>query len=767
MSPEKHRIITFSSLAAERIDNLWHRMSSGGFVAACARCRIRIAATVVVVLLCGCRSLSAAHVVHIVHGADAPPIERYAASELGHLFERLFIDVTAAIVGSPQAHSAATVFVGNPVTNPDMARQFPNWPAVSDQGIVIQSNSDKRIYGVGGGSPAATLWAVYELGHRLGIRYLPRGDMYPREKKPFSLVGTDVAMEPQLRTRTWRTINDFAIGPESWGIDEHRTFLKQLAKLKFNRVMLSVYPWQPFVKYEFGGVTKTTATHWFDEQFPVDGDTVGKKVFGGKHLFENPDFAGLKSVEERYAAGQRHMQAIIDTAHELGMTIGVSIVACEFPLEFQKTLPGSQVAHQLKNLTITPAGDQGPADSLLRKLVATKIRAYLETYPTLDRLYVSMPEFPEWGQHADEGLKLLKARGLSDEFRVDQLEQLAADRTTIVSGDRGRQAVRGNIVGLAFFSTLFEDPTLLRRADGKSVELVITSIDPALYSVLDQVVPKGAGTLNFVDYTARRSADNQAVIAQVPAHKVSSELIMTLADDNVGILPQSAMKSLSTLTATIKHHGWSGFSTRYWVPGELDPAVYFLGRSSWEKELTAEQSVLELWTTATGNAAAAERLWKASEDLEKATDLIDRHEIGFTFPVPGMLMKHYNSAPIPEWWQEANDAYTDYMTELYRAQGSIDGDAAPILFYYAKRGEFALEYLAAVKAVKEAGIAKAAGDTETALEHLETALEQTHNCINTLADVARDQSDRGVIAVLNAYAWRPLQAEYQKLAEAE
>ncbi|MCA9012490.1 MAG: hypothetical protein KDB01_22220, partial [Planctomycetaceae bacterium] len=740
---------------------------SGGFVADCARCQIRTLVAAVVVLLSVCRSMSAADVVHIVQKTDAPSIEREAAHELAHLFERLFVDVTAEVVESPQAHSAATVFVGSPVTNPDLVHHFPNWPAVSDQGIVIQSNSDQRIYGVGGGSPAATLWAVYELGHRLGIRYLPRGDMYPLEKKPFTLIGTDIVMEPQLRTRTWRTINDFAIGPESWGIDEHRTFLKQLAKLKFNRVMLSVYPWQPFVKYEFGGVTKSTATHWFDEQFPVDGDTVGKKVFGGKHLFENPDFAGLTSAEERLAAGQRHMQAIIDTAHELGMTIGVSIVACEFPLEFQKTLPGSQVARQLKNLTITPAGDQGPNDSLLRKLVATKIRAYLDTYPTLDRLYVSMPEFPEWGQHADEGLKLLKERGLSDEFTVEKLEQLAADRTTIVSGDRGRQAVRGNIVGLAFFSALFDDPALLRRADGKSVELVITSIDPALYSVLDQVVPSGAGTLNFVDYTARRSADNQAVIAQVPADKLSSELIMTLADDNVGILPQSAMKSLGALMTTIKRQGWSGFSTRYWVPGELDPAVYFLGRSSWEKELTAEQSVLELWTTATGNAAAAERLWKASEDLEKATDLIDRHEIGFTFPVPGMLMKHYNSAPIPEWWQEANDAYTDYMTELYRAQGAIDGDAAPILFYYAKRGEFALEYLAAVKAVKEAGIAKAAGDTEKAVEHLEAALEQTHNCINTLADVARDQSDRGVIAVLNAYAWRPLQAEYQKMAEAE
>ncbi len=719
----------------------------------------------VIALLCMCVPLGAAELVQIVYAPDAPKLQQYAAKELGGQFERLFEHVQVKVVETLLDLPGAMVFVGSPATNPHVARLFKDWPDVSDQGIVIRSLSGQRVHVVGGGSPAATLWAVYELGYRLGIRYLPRGDMYPNEKKAFSLKGLDRVMEPKLRSRTWRTINDFAVGPESWGVEEHKRFLHQLAKMKFNRVMLAVYPWQPFVRYEFDGVTKTTATHWFDEKYPVDGDTVGKKVFGGKELFENPDFAGMTTADERHRAGRRHMQTLIDTAHELGMTVGVSIVAGEFPLEFRKTLPESIIAHQLKNLTITAGSEQGPTDSTFAALVATKIRAYIETYPELDRLYISMPEFPTWSEHADEAMKLLKKRGLSADLTMDALIQHARDRNIIVSGDRGAQAIRGNIVGLAFFHSLFDDPALLQRADGKPVELVLQSIDPALFSVLDQVVPRGAETLNFVDYTARRSVDNKQFISQVPADKVTSELIMTLADDNVGILPQSAMKSLSTLTALIKQRGWAGFSTRYWVPGELDPAVYFLARASWEEHLTAEQAVRELWTTATGNSAAADRLWKAWEHLETATDLIDRHAIGFTFPIQGMMMKHYNATPIPEWWQEVTDEYTQYMIELYRAQGAVDGDATSILFYYAKRGEYVLEYLAAVKAVKEAAIARQAGESEMALEHLETALEQTYNCINTLSDIAQDQSDRGVIAVLNAYAYRPLLAEYEKMLD--
>ena len=144
-----------------------------------------------------------------------------------------------------------------------------------------------------------------------------------------------------------------------------------------------------------------------------------------------------------------------------------------------------------------------------------------------------------------------------------------------------------------------------------------------------------------------------------------------------------------------------------------------------------------------------------------------RHDIGFTFPVKGMLMKHYRADKLPDWWQEANDHYTQMMIELYRVNGAIDPRATKITFYYAKRGEYVLTYLAAVKATREAAIAKSNGDTEAAIEHLETAVEAMYDTITTVADVATDQSDRGLIAVLNEFAYRPLLAEFEKLLDAE
>ena len=707
--------------------------------------------------------------IHVVTDSDAHQLEQFAARELAGQFERLFEDVRVVAAESLPKAAERFVLIGSPKTNAAVKAAIGNkWPQVSDQGLVIKSIKDGNRQGlvIGGGSPRATLWAVYELGHRHGIRYLFREDIYPLKKVPPKLDGFDLTIEPELRTRTWRTINDFAIGPESWGLEDHKRFLRQLAKMKFNDLMLSVYPGQPFVHYEFDGVKKQTARLFYGNRYPIDGETVGKKAFGGAKSFENPDFAGKTTYEQLTKAGIRHARGIIDEAHRLGMTVGISISPIEFPKEFQKVLPGSRITRGLGQ-SMMPGKKQNPNDPKLKNLVKTKIRAYLKTYPTLDTLYLTLPEFPEWDQHAEGAWKKLSALRNLQDLTLEQLVTTARSRNLIASADRGEQAIKGNIVMLAFLNELFADKSLLKRDNGSSVGLVITQVDTALYPVLDRVVPEGAATLNFVDYTARRIVENRKMLTQVPASKVRARLILTLADDNVGVLPQSTLQSIGELVDDLRKLGWDGFSTRYWVPAELDPTVHYLSRAAWDAKVTPRAAHDDLWVTTTGNKSASDRLWVGWQALEKATNIIDKNNIGFTFPVKNMMMKHYRPDAVPAWWKEAGDHYTQSMIELYRAHGAIDPRSRKLLFYYAKRGEFPLEYLATVQAVREAALAKKAGDNAKAIEHLETAVESLYNAITTLSDIAQDQSDRGVIAVLNQHAYRPLLAEYEKLLEAE
>jgi hypothetical protein len=64
--------------------------------------------------------------------------------------------------------------------------------------------------------------------------------------------------------------------------------------------------------------------------------------------------------------------------------------------------------------------------------------------------------------------------------------------------------------------------------------------------------------------------------------------------------------------------------------------------------------------------------------------------------------------------------------------------------------------------VRLAGHAKAKGDRAAQVEQLEIAVEAIHNALGAMADVDRNNADRGVIAVLNEYGFRPLLEELEK-----
>jgi len=61
----------------------------------------------------------------------------------------------------------------------------------------------------------------------------------------------NVVMEPIFRVRAHGTTNvDFADSGEGWGFKDFRQLIDQLAKMKYNRLNVGGYAWQPYLKYE-------------------------------------------------------------------------------------------------------------------------------------------------------------------------------------------------------------------------------------------------------------------------------------------------------------------------------------------------------------------------------------------------------------------------------------------------------------------------------------------------------------------------------------
>lgn len=689
--------------------------------------------------------------VAVVVGSAAPELERFAARELASQLTRLFeAEVT---IGEKIPDGAAhVVLIGSPATNSSVKSSGIEWPKLTDQGHLLRSVkiSDKTALVAGGGSPVATLWAVYELGHHFGIRYALYGDMYPADTPPLKLDGIDIQLEPALRTRSWRTIDDFAIGSESWGLAEHELVIQQLAKNKFNQLTLVFHPWQPFVDFEFQGVKKETGVLWYGHQYPINGDTAGRAVFRGAKLFENPDFAGKKTYSERIAAGTQQARGIISAARKLGMSTSIAFSPLEFPKEFKKVLPGAEVLPGLEPLAIGPGTAARADDSPLMQLAKAQLRAYVLTYPDVDAVCLELGNQPEWSKQAEVAWKELDAK-----YGVGDLKKLTPAENNRLP------ALHASVTALEFASRLLADKDLAQRPRGTAVKFVVADVDPALLPLIPKLLPAGTEALHSIASSAVRAAEQRTAFKAISAKSVPSSLVLTLSDEHLGVLPQMSFSSLKILFDELRANGWDGFAVRSRNVGDIDFSTYYLSRASFQPELTPSQALESLATAALG-AGTAVRTLEAFEFTEKATALIDAHDLDFGAPQPDMILKYLaSSEPAPEWWGQAKGMYLHGMDEMYRVNSRARDGNRRFSLYIARRLEFGAEYLSCLEATKRAGIAKAKGDNETRIAELEKAVESLHSALNALGAITRSNSDRGIIAVLNEYGYRPLQKELE------
>ncbi|MBI3864520.1 MAG: hypothetical protein HY290_21770, partial [Planctomycetia bacterium] len=65
------------------------------------------------------------------------------------------------------------------------------------------------------------------------------------------------------------------------------------------------------------------------------------------------------------------------------------------------------------------------------------------------------------------------------------------------------------------------------------------------------------------------------------------------------------------------------------------------------------------------------------------------------------------------------------------------------------------------ESVRRAAVARSKGDKDTQIAELEKAVESLYGALDALGAVARSNSDRGIIAVLNEYGYRPLKKELE------
>ena len=706
--------------------------------------------------------------VAVIVSENALELERFAAEQLCDYLEKLF-GIQTRPRPSVSAEAETLFLVGNldADINAQGATKKDVFPPVSEQSFILQhvQFQGRPSLVVKGGSPRATLWAVYELVERWGVRYLLHRDVLP-EPRSFYLPDLDVVMEPTLSVRQWRVINDFACGPEAWGMADYRLVLDQLAKLKFSRILLSVWPWQPFLHYEVKGVKRESATLWFDFHYPITDDMVGRYLFGDDEEFWNPDLPRGASYEEFTAAGERLIHNLIDYAHQRGIECVIVATLTEFPSEFAPLLEDSQEVHQLAELTVVPSAETDIDDPALTELATAVLRATVDTYPEVDYVALGMPEFRQWSGLYERAWQALDTKyGISSQRSLDDVLTAATQRSTYPGGEeRAPQEVKGDIVALYFYDRLLNEIHALKESCRPDMKFIYNSVAEELFPLLGNLVPHNWETLNFVDYTASRIVKRREVLGNVPSSEHACSLIYTLHDDNVGLLPQLATGSLRELTKDLIRHGWAGFSTRYWLTADHNPCVAYLSKAAWEKGVTHE-SVYRDQIRAVCGEVCIEDMMTVFREVEATTIALEDHGLGLTFPVPGMLTKHWTPQPMSDELVEDRQGYQRALNAALRAREKVQPSGQSYVDYWIGRLRFGIGYLDMIAAVRHAAIAEADGKPIDAIQNAETALAAAREALEAYAAVVRDQSDRGAIAVMNEYVYRTLKEKITALQE--
>ena len=257
-------------------------------------------------------------------------------------------------------------------------------------------------------------------------------------------------------------------------------------------------------------------------------------------VFTNPEFAAVNKPDEVLRRGIALVSSILQEARSLGLQTGLSIQPFEWPKEFMSVLSGSEPVQQLGNLTAGPGSNQPITDPGLQQMVSTITRAYVETYPNVDYIHVTMPEHRTWVGQASNAYDAIDAKyGVHDLGSFEDLCACARSRTRFPGGgDRVEMMLKGDLTSIWFFDSLLRKKQLLRRpGGGNGITIVYNGVVAELFPLLARMVPPGGEVLSFIDYTASRQVQQRDLLRQVPPGHVPANLIFTLADDNVGVLP--------------------------------------------------------------------------------------------------------------------------------------------------------------------------------------------------------------------------------------
>jgi hypothetical protein len=359
----------------------------------------------------------------IVLGDQADAFYRFVGEEL----QRYVKAMTGAALDIVPAREAARrperllVLIGGPQANSLVAkaveRKDARFSDLKADGFLLWRVpvAKKRGLIVGGNNEAATLYAAYDLLERLGVTFLLAKDILPEKTADLGLPAGNVRAETPF-PRRGLLISNIYPNRGIMNLEEVKTMLDQMAKLKMNFLQFFWFEHEPWINFGFRGENKLLGdatgkeTGYLTWRYHYGSNlikdvVVGGELFGGRERMAPLEFQKVETPEDAFRVARDFLTEIIRYAK----TRKINVWLCVDPT----TLPGNlaRFAHRAPNLQLPFHPILGthmcPADPELHEMNENRLRALVETYPEAEGYFLYAPEmFPDCRDDLNRNLML-------------------------------------------------------------------------------------------------------------------------------------------------------------------------------------------------------------------------------------------------------------------------------------------------------------------------------------------------------------------------
>lgn len=728
----------------------------------------------------------------IVVGDSAAPAEKYAAQELAKYVQALG-SFHPAIESERMARlTGPTILLGSPFTNQHIAQLAGNldWDSLVADGFYLQTvRRSPDVLVVGGRSPRATLFGVYELLERWGMRFSLSEDIFPEKPSPLRLASFDEKCAPAYAIRGMRPLNNLPEGSAPWDLSDFKHFIDQMAKLKYNTYVFAIMESGPWLDYEFRGLERPAGDIFYGWKYKIEKDFVGKELFRGQQEFYNPVLAKAENDKQRKQLGIGLVRSVIEHCKNRDLMSLLTFGFLEPPTAFKRKmndwatlpLPDPAIFPKAKYYE-TPVEEFGidpkhaawmnVLDPAVRELTEVRLKALINTYPKADFYYLGASEFRAGVVDYRAIFKKLDSRyHLTPVFDIDQ--ELNNPRTYPYGLERYQDQLKGDLLFLHLFDQLFVQDRLLEGTGKPDAKIGMAGVMPELWPLVAKILPKGMYFADFLEYGTHATADRIDDIVPVLKARLPTTLEIGIHDDNSMWFPQVNVESLERIVRTTAPLDLQGYVIAIWQVRQADINAAYLARASWHPEVTATDFYKDYLAKLVGPAA--------SPDFEQAQRILEKtdHEIktslygfAFSFPttIPGKL-KGANREAVARIRSQFEAA----VAPLRRAREKATKPGRARVDFWLKRTEFGIRWLDF--GVEVADLGKLIGRTretrtdltpdqkEKALVAADQLLGHTRELIEIIASDAGHIGDLGQIAALNLYVYQYLKELRSDLAK--